>query len=35
MPRRRRAFILGGSMSGLLAAAFLRRIGSNVDAALQ
>src|SRR5437762_8092180 len=31
MPRRRRAVIIGGSMSGLFAAAFLRRIGWDVD----
>jgi 2-polyprenyl-6-methoxyphenol hydroxylase-like FAD-dependent oxidoreductase len=30
-PRRRRAVIIGGSMSGLFAAAFLRRIGWDVD----
>src|ERR1700720_3297737 len=29
--RRRRAVIIGGSMSGLFAAAFLRRIGWDVD----
>jgi 2-polyprenyl-6-methoxyphenol hydroxylase-like FAD-dependent oxidoreductase len=31
MPRKRRAVIIGGSMSGLFAAAFLRRIGWEVD----
>src|SRR5712692_9417443 len=31
MPRNRRAVIIGGSMSGLFAAAFLRRIGWDVD----
>src|ERR1700737_4838912 len=31
MLRRRRAVIIGGSMSGLFAAAFLRRIGWQVD----
>jgi glycine/D-amino acid oxidase-like deaminating enzyme len=31
MPRRRRAVIIGGSVSGLFAAAFLRRIGWQVD----
>src|SRR5882672_7760189 len=29
--RKRRAVIIGGSMSGLFSAAFLRRIGWNVD----
>jgi len=31
MPRKRRAVIVGGSMSGLFAAAFLRQIGWDVD----
>src|SRR5581483_446024 len=31
MPRARRAVIIGGSMSGLFAAAFLRQIGWDVD----
>src|SRR5262249_15995213 len=31
MSRNRRAVIIGGSMSGLFAAAFLRRIGWDVD----
>src|SRR5713226_6370850 len=31
MPHNRRAVIIGGSMSGLFTAAFLRQIGWNVD----
>src|SRR6476660_2635385 len=30
-PRRRRAIIIGGSMSGLFAAAFLRQLGWDID----
>ncbi len=35
MPSHRRECMIGGPMSGLSAATFLRRIGWNVDAALQ
>src|SRR5215207_6373015 len=31
MPRNRRAVIIGGSMSGLFTAAFLRQVGWDVD----